>query len=29
VTETHPAEQVDRLVDALATPVPAARAAGG
>ena len=29
VTEIHPAEQVDRLVDALATPAPAARAAGG
>jgi len=29
VTETHVSEQVDRLVDALATPAPAARAAGG
>jgi len=29
VTETHTPEQVDRLVDALAAPAPAARAAGG
>ena len=29
VTETHTPEQVDRLVEALAAPAPAARAAGG
>jgi len=29
VTEIHTPEQVDRLVDALAAPAPAARAAGG